>query len=204
MAARADRSPRTHTRLVRLAKLLLPVAALALLSTIFLLARKVNPDDAIPFAEVDVSERAREQQLTMPRFTGVSTDGTTYDLSARTARPDADDPRRMTVDAMRLILDDGLGGTATVMSDSGQVDTAARTVMLDGDVRIETSSGYRLETGRLQGSLGRLEVVAPGEVTGDGPLGRLRAGAMTLDEGPEGAGRLLFTGGVDLLYVPPS
>lgn len=200
----AFRTPRLHTRIVRLATLVLPVAALILLSTMFMLARKVNPDDAIPYAEVDVSARAREQQLTMPRFTGVSSDGTTYDLSAQRARPDDGDPRRMSADDIRMVLDDGLGGTTTVFSDAGQVDTGARTVRLAGDVRIETSDGYRLATEALEGSLDALLIVSPGPVHGDGPLGRLRAGAMLMDEDAGGAGRLLFTGGVDLLYVPPT
>lgn len=193
-----------HSRAVRLGTLILPVAALALLSTIFLLARSVNPDDAIPFAAVDVSERARDRQLTTPRFAGVSTKGTAFALSAREARPDATDPRRMSADAVRLELGGDATGRATVVSDAGEVDTAARTVLLDGDVRIETSSGYDLRTERMQGSLGRLEVVAPQEVRGTGPMGRLRAGAMRLDEDAAGAPRMVFTGGVDLLYLPPT
>lgn len=192
-----------HTKAVRLGVVVLPVLALGLLSTLFLLARKVNPDDAIPFASVDVSERARDRQLTAPRFSGVSAEGTTFDLSARTARPDPVDARRMTAQTLRLMLVDTGGGEATLASARGEIDTGARSLMLDGDVRIDTTSGYSLRTESLEGTLGRLEVVAPGEVTGDGPLGRLRAGAMRLDEDEDGVVRLLFTGGVDLLYTPP-
>ncbi|MBL9052753.1 MAG: hypothetical protein JNN02_03385, partial [Tabrizicola sp.] len=43
-----------HTRVVTWLKVLLPLAALAILSTLFLLADQINPDDALPFAEVDV------------------------------------------------------------------------------------------------------------------------------------------------------
>ncbi|MEL6588071.1 MAG: hypothetical protein AAFQ50_15700, partial [Pseudomonadota bacterium] len=66
----------THSQLVSGAKVILPVIALVTLSTLFLLARTVDPDDAIPFADVNVSERARDQQLTQPKFSGVSSDGT--------------------------------------------------------------------------------------------------------------------------------
>lgn len=203
MARRSPTSP-LHSRLVRLATLILPVLALALLSTLFLVARRVNPDDAIPFADVDVSMRARDQQLTMPRFTGLSQGRTAFDLSARTARPDAADPRRMSADVLRLILRDPGGGRTTVTSEAGDIDTAERDIVLTGDVRVVTSTGYELRTERLEGSLGRLSVVSPGNVTGSGPLGTLRAGTMALGEDGDGVATLLFTNGVDLLYVPPT
>lgn len=202
MATRGPIDP-LRSRMVRLATLVLPVLSLMLLSTLFLVARRVNPDNAIPFAQVDVSTRAREQQLTMPRFAGVSSGRTAFDLSARRARPDADDPRRMTADALRLVLDGADGGRATVVSDGGEVDTGERLVTLSGDVRVETSTGFSLRTDRLEGSLGVLSILSPGEVTGVGPLGDLRAGAMALTEDATGAARLLFTDGVDLLYTPP-
>ncbi len=209
MAARASRPSRSRaeglrSRAVRIAALLLPVAALALLSTMFLLANRVNPDDAIPFAAVDVSERARDRQLTRPRFAGVSSRGTPFALTAERARPDAADPRRMSAQAPRLVLGTGEADRATVAAEAGEVDTGARTIALAGDVRIDTATGYALRTAAMEGTLGRLRVVAPGEVRGTGPLGRLRAGAMRIDEDAAGAVRLVFTGGVDLLYLPPT
>lgn len=193
-----------RSRIIRLATLLLPVLALMLLSTLFLVARRVNPDDAIPFADVDVSMRAREQQLTMPRFTGVSSGSTAFDLSALLARPDVADPRHMTAEALRLILRDDLGGQAIVISNEGDIDTGKRNLILTGDVRIETSTGYALMTDRLEGSLADLSIISPGKVTGTGPLGDLRAGSMEISERADGTARLVFTNGVDLLYRPPT
>lgn len=198
------RAPGLRSRAVRLGTVVLPVAALLLLSTIFLLARRVNPDDAFPLATVDVSERARDRQLTGPRFTGISREGTAFALSADRARPDADDPRRMTAQAVRLVLDGSGGGRADIVAATGRVDTAGRAVTLDGDVRIVTSTGYDLETDRLSGSLERMEVIAPQQVRGTGPLGTLSAGGMRIDEDAAGAPRLVFTGGVVLLYLPPT
>lgn len=203
MASRAPAKP-LYSRLVRLATLALPVLALVLLSTLFLLARRVNPEDAIPFASVDVSERARDQQLTRPRFTGMSGGATAFDLSARLARPDRDSPQKMEAEALRLVLNGEDGGRATVISDRGDVDTEVRSIILTGDVRIDTSTGYALRTERLEGSLATLSIVSPGPVTGDGPLGDLRAGGLTLTEDETGQTRMLFTDGVDLLYLPPS
>ncbi|UWQ18290.1 LPS export ABC transporter periplasmic protein LptC [Jannaschia sp. M317] len=193
-----------HTPLVRAGRVILPVTALALLSTLFLLARTVNPDDAIPFADVDVSERARDQQLTAPRFAGVSREGTEFALSANTARPDAADPRIMEADQVVLDLIDMSGGEVMVQADMGRVDTAARHITLDGNVQVTTTTGFRLTTARLEGTLGTLNIRATGGVVGDGPLGGLRADEMRVNQDEEGSQRLLFTGGVELVYTPPT
>ena len=207
----ADRAPRRrpragglHSRAVRIATIVLPLAALAVLSTMFLLSRRVDPGAALPRAGVDVSERARDRQVTAPRLSGVSSRGTAFALAAREARPDAADPRRLAAEDLRLVLGDDASGRATIVAAAGEVDTDARRLRLEGDVRITTSTGFDLRTGRLDGSLARLDVTAPGEVRGTGPLGRLRAGSMRIDEAPGGAPRLVFTGGVDLLYLPPT
>jgi lipopolysaccharide export system protein LptC len=192
-----------HTSLVRGARIVLPVAALALMSTLFLLPRQIDPDAAIPFAEVDVSMRARDQQLTAPRFAGVSRGGAEFALTAARALPDRGDPRRMTAETVALHVVGQDRTRATLRAERAEIDTDTRRLDLIGDVRIDTTTGYRLRTARMGGTLGTLDLSAEGGVAGDGPLGSLRADAMRLTEDAEGAQRLLFTGGVELLYRPP-
>ncbi|MBM2575625.1 hypothetical protein JQC91_04840 [Jannaschia sp. Os4] len=191
-----------RTRIVAALRIVLPLIALGLLSSLFLLARTVDPDDALPYATFDVSERARDQQLTKPRVAGVTSAGTPYRLTSDAARPDPERPQRLSADRTFLVLD-GAAGRAAVRADGTIVDTGDRTVTMEGDVRLGTADGYDLRTQRMEGSLERLDLRAPGRVEGDGPLGRLRAGAMRLTETPRGQ-RLLFTDGVELLYLPLS
>ena len=68
-------SENLHSKLVVWAKVTLPLLALGLLATLFLFSRKIDPTDAIPYADVDVEERAREPRLTMPTYAGVTSDG---------------------------------------------------------------------------------------------------------------------------------
>ena len=192
-----------HTSLVRGARVLLPVAALALMSTLFLVAERVDPDDAIPFAEVDVSMRARDQQLTAPRFAGLSHGGAAFALTAERAMPDAEDPRRMTAEAVSLDLAGPSDATSELRADRALVDTGTRRLALEGNVRLVSSTGYAMRAPRVEGMLDRLDLRAEGGVTGDGPLGRIRADRMRLTEDAGGAQRLLFAGGVELLYTPP-
>ena len=54
------------SRLVAALKVLLPLAALAILSTLFLVSNRINPEDALPYADVDVEARLREPRITAP------------------------------------------------------------------------------------------------------------------------------------------
>jgi lipopolysaccharide export system protein LptC len=204
-----------RSRIVAVAKLALPILALALLSTVFLLAERVDPDAALPFAGEDLASRAQAQHLTRPRVAGVSAEGTAFRLDAAAARPDPADPRRLSADDVTLRLD-GAGGAAgpgpgpglpggrvDLAAARGTVDTGARRVVLEGGVAIRSGDGYALRTARLEGALGRLDIRAPGPVAGTGPVGRLDAGGMHIRAGAGGAPALVFTGGVDLLYLPP-
>jgi lipopolysaccharide export system protein LptC len=56
----------------------------------------------------------------------------------------------------------------------------------------------------MEGRLDRLDIASPGPVAGTGPIGDLRAGSMRLLEDDGGRQRLVFTGGVDLVYLPPT
>lgn len=194
-----------HSRTVAAARVALPVAALAMLSTLFLAARTVDPLDAVPFANVELSDRVRDRQLTAPRVMGETSGGTAFALRADAARPEGGDPRRLEVDAPALTL--GLPSDRSVVSVAaarGRVDSAARRLVLEGRVAVDTTDGFRLRTERLEGDLATLSVTSPGPVEGEAPFDRLRAGAMTLSEDPEGSRRFVFVGGVDLVYVPTS
>nr|WP_232014486.1 hypothetical protein [Cereibacter sphaeroides] len=76
-----------HSRLVSWLKVVLPLAALAILSTLFLVARTINPDDAIPYADVDVADRVREPRITAPTWAGITSDGAALSVEAAAARP---------------------------------------------------------------------------------------------------------------------
>ena len=84
--------PDTHSRLIALLKVVLPLAALALLSSLFLVSRSINPDEAIPSSAVDVEDRLREPRMTQPTYSGVTQDGAALTLSASELRPRQDQP----------------------------------------------------------------------------------------------------------------
>ena len=62
----------SYSFFVAWAKTLLPIAALGMLSTIFLFSGKVDVTQSLPYAELNVAEIIREQRITKPYFTGIS------------------------------------------------------------------------------------------------------------------------------------
>ena len=192
-----------HTRVVGLLKLALPLMALAVLATLFLLADQIDPDAALPYAEVDVEDRAREPRMTAPSYAGTTSDGASISLTADTARPAAPDaPAR----ALALVLDLTTpdGARTIVRAPDATIDQSAGQMLLSGGVTVSTGTGYKLETAEITARLDRSGLESRAEVTATGPAGTLRSGGMTLgqDNRTPGAYVLVFNGGVRLVYRP--
>lgn len=197
--ARVDR----HTRLVGWLKVALPLTALAILSTLFLVARRIDPEAALPYAEVDVEDLAREPRMTAPTYAGTTTDGAALTLSAAEAKP-ADDQGPASAAAVRLDLATPDGGQTSLLAISAVLDAATRQVLLSGGVTIATSTGYRLETAEVAANLDRSGLESRTAVRATGPAGEIRADGMTLSQDIQtpGAYVLVFKGAVRLVYQP--
>src|SRR6056297_3124 len=190
-----------YSRLVGGLKVVLPIAALALLSTLFLFSDPPDPDRALHYAEVDVAQLARELRLTQPRFAGVMPDGREVTLVARTAAPDFEETNVIVTDQIegRIALSED--GFVLLDPGEGRIDVAGRIANLSGGVEAETTQGYRVVSDTMRLSLADLGMATPEAVRIDGPGLQLEAGAMVLD-GPGGAAVLSFTDGVRVLYEP--
>ncbi|WP_245875407.1 LPS export ABC transporter periplasmic protein LptC [Tabrizicola aquatica] len=192
-----------HTRVVGWLKLALPLAALAILSTLFLVADRIDPEDALPYAEVDVEDLAREPRMTAPSYAGTTSDGAAVTLTAEEARPEAGEAPAA-ASGLRLELDTPDGGQTELRAASAVMDKAGKQVVLSGGVRVTTNSGYQLDTAEIVAKLDRTGLESRGEVQATGPAGKIVAGGMTLgqDNRTPGAYVLVFTQGVRLLYQP--
>lgn len=193
----------SYSRLVALAKIVLPLAALGLLSTLFLLSRGVDTTGSLPYTRVDIEQRAREQGVSRPTYAGVTDDGTAISVSAAKARPTPGDPDRIEAEALSTRMDFADGSHAEIVAPRGAIDPGADRAEMGGGVAITTSDGYRVETLALIAALGRTEIVAETALTATGPFGQLEAGRMRVTADPDGPGYLVvFKGGVKLLYDP--
>ncbi|MEP5759825.1 MAG: LPS export ABC transporter periplasmic protein LptC [Litoreibacter sp.] len=188
-----------HSRFVNAAKIIFPLVALGLLSTIFLLSRTLDPSQAIPFSDVDVQKIAKEQLLANPRFSGVTSDGTAISITAESARPDLLDPKRLSASTVTAQFKTTSGNTYDVYANDAQFDGTKELLDLSGNVQIDSSDGYHLSTENLSANLSTSGLVAPGEVFGSVPNGTITAGNMELIV-HDGKQLLVFKDGVKLIY----
>lgn len=197
-------SDTAYSRLVSWLKILLPMTALAILSTLFLLARTPDIERAIPYADVDIESLAREPRISEPDFSGVSPDGTAVSMRAMSAQPDPSDPERFFARGMEGLIETPEGLRIRMTAVSGVVNTATQTAVLAGDVLVETSTGYAIRTERLSARLDSSLTESEGPVDVMAPFGHLTAGQMLVTRDPESgtSNLLVFRGGVDLLYEP--
>jgi len=190
-----------HSQLVGWAKILLPLCALGLLSTLFLFARSPSEPAEITLAEVEAI--AREQRVSAPEFSGLTNDGAVIVIAARSARPDPLAPSIVTIDDIRLQMDNPDGTTLRVTSTNGAVDGSEQIARFTGLARLETSTGYQMETNGLTAELDTGLMTSDGLLEIRAPFGELSAGQVRFSWQGEGLGQqILFTGGVRLLYTP--
>jgi lipopolysaccharide export system protein LptC len=193
----------SYSRAVVWAKVTLPLIALILLSSLFLLSGAPDPDNALPYAEVDVDQITREQRVTEPRFAGVLDDGRELVLEAVSVAAGSGQTERIRAQAIEGRMD--LSGTERLYLEAALADfdmLRQRAVLSEGVV-LRTSRGYRMDSPVLHLALDRVELEAPRAIHITGPGLDLTADRMELS-GPEGRTILRFTGAVRMLYDPES
>ncbi|MDW3223754.1 MAG: hypothetical protein R8G34_12855 [Paracoccaceae bacterium] len=192
-----------YSRAVAWLKVVLPLAALGILSTLFLLSRVVDPTQSIPFADTEVQDRLLNQRVSGPYYSGITADGDQIAFIANsvvtpngfTGASDADD--------VFVKIDLADGGTVNVTSNAASIDVAKDISDLTGNVVITTSSGYVVTSEAITARVTELDVRSPDTVFADTPAGELVAGAMHLfTPEPNAPAQLNFTNGVKLIYLP--
>ena len=192
-----------HSRMVGWLKVALPLAALAILSTLFLVAERIDPDAAIPYAEVDVEDLARDPRMSAPEYAGTTSDGAGISVSATLARP-ATDSSPAAAEQISARIDTPDGGRIDIAAAAMELQPDSDLVTLTGGVTVTTSAGYTVVTEGLTARLDRTGVEGPLPVTVTSPMGQIDAQGFSLvqDSDDPAAYLLVFNGGVKLVYQP--
>ncbi|MEJ6815181.1 MAG: hypothetical protein QNK87_13270 [Octadecabacter sp.] len=187
-----------YSQFVGFLKVTLPLAALILMSTVFLFARAPRPETTIPYAEIQ--EIAREPGLSGAQFSGVADDGSVISLTARNTRPVGD---IITADTLLAGIDTVDGTRIDISAGTGEINNSAQTARLTGLARMVTSNGYEMETAGFIANFSTGRIVSEGALEVQAPFGALTAGNLVI-ETPEGTDEqvMLFQNGVRLVYTP--
>lgn len=192
-----------YSRMVAYLKVLLPLTALALLSTLFLISRGVDTEAVIPFAQKEIEERMRGQQVTAPFFSGTTAQGDEIMVTASVARPGSNSGNGASASDLHAEIRMSEGGRMTLVSDSGAIHPDQDLARFSGNVVLTSADGLVVETEELETSLSTLRAESRGTIRAKGPMGNLSAGQMVITSESEGAPvQMLFKNRVKLVYDP--
>lgn len=186
-----------HDRLVRLAKLALPVGALGLLALLAISPFDQRSEVSFILDKKKVDAAEERMRIDAARYTGEDNLGRRFSISAKSAvQPSSDEPI-VAIEGMaaRLDLPEGPLG---IVADHGRYDLDRQTVRIDGPVRVAGPNGYRLETSDVSVNLKTRQLASAGAVTGAMKLGSFSAGHLVADLGDR---RVALTGGARLKIV---
>lgn len=190
-----------HSRLVALMKIALPMAALGILSTVFLVSDGFDPEQPVPITTIDLQQRATDQGARNATFAGVTQSGDEVLLLTEHSRQSASNPRIFLAEDVMAEYRLSSGTGIDITSLHGEMNQSNNSASLSGDVMVVTSTGYTITTQALNTEFDTLFAETPGPVTGQGPAGDITAGRMVLEHNAEtGMPHLRFTDGVKLIY----
>lgn len=189
----------SYSTFVSWAKVLLPLGALMLLSTVFFLARTIDTDMSVPFATIQ--EAARESRLNAPNFSGMTEVGATFQVSAKSIKPNIESPDQIDIEAPSLTAAKSNEGEIFIRSGWASMTDGAKMLTFSDLVRIEISGGYTIESRGLIADLEQGNAKTSGPLEVITPFGGLLAGQLVIELGnSDGGAKLLFQHGVKMTY----
>ncbi|NOX73495.1 MAG: hypothetical protein GXP03_07710 [Alphaproteobacteria bacterium] len=198
----------THSRLVAWTKIILPLAALAILSSLFLFSKSNNPGKGVRLFDGDLAEFASKERITRPRFAGMTVGGVAIQISAKEASPRSTGGPAFDATDLNANIEMPDGSFVDVEAVRGSIDSSNMMAELTGGITLETSGGYVAKTFGLEFSLDKLDIKSQGKITATGPIGTVSAGLMELHlaepvtEGEPASYDLVFKNGIKLIYTP--
>ena len=180
---------RRRSRRVHLARVVLPVAILAILAAVGgqVAWRTITMGDRRP------TETKAQIRMITPRFYGQSSDGRPFLITARSAVRDENDLKRVFLESPTLTL--GVGSPAPTRStaDRGIYREDTLTLQLFGNVRMDDGAGYRFASNEAMVDTRNGNTTGETALQGEGPTGQVQSNAYSVyDKGD----RIIFRGGV--------
>lgn len=177
--------------------MLLPLFALAILCTLFLVADRRGGGTMLEFADPATLDRLlTEGRVVNPSYSGMGEDGASISFIAEEARPEGDDTQ---ADRLLGVWTSQDGSKVSLEGDTGVLTNLSGDMRVEGDVFVAESQGYRLRSDALNIDGASKDIVSPGPVSGAGPGLTLDAGGMRVEQ-QGGSPRVTFTDGVRVVY----
>lgn len=195
-----------RSRVVAILKVGLPLVALALLSTLFLM----HSDDGfqgggISFTHGDMEALGEGLSVDNPILTGTSANNDRFRFTADRVIPDAAPPTRADMTRLAGDIELARGTRINLSAPTGAFDITNQRIALTGPVLIDTSDGYHMNAETMDIDLAQGVLEARQDVETKGPIGTITSGTLRIEpKNPESDDTRLisFGNGVRLIYLP--
>lgn len=198
MARRVD----LHSQLVGILKIGLPLLAVALLATLFVLPGGDRQGAGLIFTEADLESLGQGLRVTEPVLTGSTQEDDPFRFTADVVIPDAAPPTRADIEDLQGEISFLGGQKFTLTAPVADVDLGTQVMNLSGRVTVTSSDGYRISADRVRVDLLAGTLEAEGDIDGSGPMGTIAAERMRIVPAETGEGDRVFSfgNGVRLRY----
>ena len=186
MAPGADK----YSRMVAWLKILLPLLALAVLGTVFLINSDDSYDSGFTFSKADLETLESGSFLSQSKVDGVTSKGEPFQLIAALITPDSDNPNLVTISDLSGSFDFLSGGWLKLEAESAVMDIGAQTVVFEHGGQMESSDGNVATVSTMLVHLASGEISGTGAVA-SGPLGEISADSFRI-EADEAENRVLW------------
>jgi lipopolysaccharide export system protein LptC len=200
-AANTFRAASRHSRLVRIARRMIPLAVIAAVATAVLVAwyNPLRLLSGLPIELRDVVISGTKIKMEQPRLSGFTHDARPYDLSAHSAAQDITKPELIELTGLRAKIQMHDRSHVQLSAETGLFDTNAQILTLEKDILVISSSGY-------EGRLSKAVVdTRTGDIVSEKPVtlkmlnGSISANAMEIER----AGEVVrFDRGVAMRLMP--
>ena len=171
-----------HDRLVRTAKVVLPILIIGLLLILAIAPFDQRGDVSFILDKNKVDAAQERMRVEAARYTGTDDKGQKFSINAdRAIQPTSDRPI-VDIVGMRARLDLERG-PLSIVALKGSYNLDEQKVAIIGPVRVAGPDGYRLETRDVGIDLKKRHLVSRGRVIGNMRLGHFEAGRMTANLG---------------------
>lgn len=169
-----------HDKVVRLAKLGLPVGALLLGALLLISPFDRKGDVSFILDKNKVDEAPERMRVDRARYVGADDEGQPFRIEAdRAVQPSSSEPV-VTIEGMRARLDMAKG-PLSIAALKGRYDLDAQKIAVDGPVRVAGPDGYRLDTSDVRIDLKQRRLTGSGAAEGMTRLGPFSAGSLSAD-----------------------
>lgn len=198
-----------YSRFVATLKVGLPLSALALLLSVFMLGTRDDAPGGLTFSAADLQALGTGMQVKQPRFSGASLDGDIYDFQADAVIPHDTSLEFADINALTGTIQFRDGRSITIAADVAEIEFATERITLKDNILIESSDGYTAQSDKVLMDLKKGRVVGEGSVAASGPFGDISSRKLLIQSDQTNSlenlakdALMTFIGDVELRFQP--